>query len=162
MKTKALLFAISLVFLYSCSTDKEGITEDSANFEVVIPGNIDDSGIGSDGDLYTDDLVAGQYYDSGVVNVVQLNDNLVITYATEGYWQIDATHLYIGDLADLPINGAGNPMVGNFEHQGVHPDGTTLVTDITTDNNLVVGTWAHFALVRNGNTVTLYMDGSSV
>ena len=127
MKTKALLFAISLVIFYSCSTDKEDLTEDSANFEVVIPGNIDDTGIGTDGDLYTDDLVAGQYYDSGVVNVTQLNDNLVITYATEGDWQLDATHLYIGELEDLPLNGAGNPMVGTFEHQGIHPAGTTLV-----------------------------------
>jgi len=126
MKTKLLLFIMTFTLIVSCSNDKDEVT-DPQNFMIEIPGQIDDTGLGNDDDLYNDDLIAGQFYDSGEVIVVQDGENLIITYTTDGAWQIDATHLYIGALEDLPLNGAGNPKIGNFPYQDTYPAGTTLV-----------------------------------
>lgn len=127
MKTKLLLTLLSLVFVVACTSDKEELNTDPQNISIDIPGNVDDSGIYNDNDLYNDDLIAGQYYDSGDVMVVPDGDNLIITYTSDAAWQIDATHLYVGPLGDIPLNGAGNPQIGNFPYETVHPEGTTLV-----------------------------------
>jgi hypothetical protein len=84
-------------------------------------------------------LFAGQTIDVGTVCVSI--DNAVdtgaqcgvgstgvmnVTYATTGGWQITETHLAAGDqLADVPVNKAGNPQIGQFPLTGTSPAGTT-------------------------------------
>lgn len=51
----------------------------------------------------------------------------------------------------LQINDA-TPRVGR----------TNTAWDITSDTNISADTWYHIAVVRNGNTKTMYLDGSSV
>ena len=67
-------------------------------------------------------LIAGQNYIAGTVNVSRDGDDLVITYATNEDWTIDATHLSIGNCNDqtIPTTNSGNPKVGRFEHSTSH------------------------------------------
>ena len=52
--------------------------------------------VGNEENLYEDDLIAGQNLDAGTVTVSVVDGNIVV-YTSDGDWQIDETHLYIGD-----------------------------------------------------------------
>ncbi len=77
-------------------------------------------------------LIAGQNYIAGTVNVQLDGDDLVITYTTNSDWTIHATHLSIGncDEQSIPTNGGGNPKVGHFEHSTENDNGTVSVVYI--------------------------------
>lgn len=79
---------------------------------------------------YQTRLIAGQHHDAGLVSVSVSGEDLVITYQTYEGWQIDATHLSVGNCDDqsIPTTGSGNPKVGKFEHSTNNTSGTTLVS----------------------------------
>lgn len=74
------------------------------------------------------DLIAGQNYTAGVVEVAVDSENLYVTYRTSGNWVIGQTHLYLGTLEGVPQNEPGNPRVGHFPYQASHSAGTNEVT----------------------------------
>lgn len=77
---------------------------------------------------YTEvELIAGQNYVAGIVSYQIVNDELVVTYTTSGGWEIDATHLYVGDCEAIPTNRPGNPRVGQFPYKSTEAAGTTEV-----------------------------------
>ena len=68
-----------------------------------------------DGGVQTQTLYAGQTIEIGTVSMEVVNDDLVITYQTDSGWQLQETHLWVGDdLADMPQTRKGNPKIGNF------------------------------------------------
>lgn len=73
------------------------------------------------------DLIAGQNYIDGIVSYQILNNELIVTYTTTGGWEIDATHLYVGDCTTIPTNRPGNPRVGQFPYKSTEPAGTSEV-----------------------------------
>lgn len=63
-------------------------------------------------------LIAGQHYVAGSVTVDFVGENLIITFSTNGDWTLGTTHLSIGNCDEdwAPLNGGGNPQIGQFEY----------------------------------------------
>jgi hypothetical protein len=70
-------------------------------------------------------LIAGQNMVAGNVTVQQDADFIYVTYNTTGGWVITQTHLYVGNCATIPVNGAGNPIPGQFPYNANHNNVTT-------------------------------------
>ena len=72
-------------------------------------------------------LTVGQHYHVGNVMSEIINDELCITYQTNGQWYLDEYHLWIGtDLEDMPQAKKGNPKIGKFPYIGT-VDATTVI-----------------------------------
>lgn len=65
------------------------------------------------------DLLAGQTILAGQLIVNNDNDSLYVTYLSNDIWNLNAVHLYIGNLEGVPVNKKGNPMPGQFPFQEV-------------------------------------------
>lgn len=74
-------------------------------------------------------LMAGQYYEAGIITVDNDGQNLIITYSTNGDWTINATHLSIIDCSSesFPTTNAGNPKIGLFQYSDTFEDGVNVV-----------------------------------
>ena len=123
--------ALSLLAIFSCSTERlsiEELTIDS-DFEVleaiIEDGQSDDHGES----CVTVNLIAGQHYTAGNVKMDIDGENLIIIFSTDSDWSIRATHLSVGNCDDdsIPVTNSGNPKVGNFEYSAEHADGTNEV-----------------------------------
>jgi hypothetical protein len=66
------------------------------------------------------DLVAGQNMIVGDVTIWHDNVNLYIEYTTDGDWYLSETHVFIGDMNDLPTTKKGNPKIGHFPYAMDH------------------------------------------
>ncbi|WP_034258472.1 hypothetical protein [Altibacter lentus] len=163
MKTKITLLALCSLVLLSCQKEDTLPVNDSSNLIIEIgDGTVPDP----TSSIYTTDLMAGQNMYAGTVNVEYIDGTIVVTYASEGDWGIDETHLFVGDLSNLPVNGGGNPKIGKFPYKGTHPAGTTTVTVITIPaaSGECVTVAAH-AVVTNaatGQSETAWGDGESI
>ena len=67
---------------------------------------------------YCTDLIAGQNIDIGDVCVTADNEFICVTYKIDvAGWSIKETHLWVGqDIATLPVNRRGNPVIGRFPY----------------------------------------------
>ncbi|MBT8255107.1 MAG: hypothetical protein KJO23_01075 [Bacteroidia bacterium] len=166
MKFKTTLLIISSLILASCSVDNEPINDEiTANLFTAVQG--DPGTTTSNTTIHTTDLFAGQTIDVGTVTVeVSPDDDVIVTYETDGDWQIDETHLYIGPLGDLPTNGGGNPKIGQFPLSNTHTSGTNNFVYIST--TLAAGECAYIAahaVVTNtttGQNETAWGDGDPI
>jgi hypothetical protein len=59
---------------------------------------------------------AGQNTNVGSVTISNSKDSVFVTYTTSGGWVMGNVHLYVGALANVPLNGGGNPVIGNFPY----------------------------------------------
>lgn len=59
-------------------------------------------------------LIAGQHINVGTVTVSNDANNLTVTYATTGGWNLQELHLYVGDRSLVPVNRQGAPVPGQF------------------------------------------------
>jgi hypothetical protein len=130
-----LLFLSIAMFIVGCSPDQaEFVNNDiEANSLFETPGGgivtIDPGTQGTSGPTeYQTELIAGQNIEIGLLDVFISDGNVTVVYSTDGDWVIDATHLYIGDLADLPTTQNGSPQIGQFPYSGIHNIYTTFVT----------------------------------
>lgn len=126
MKHFYIMLIVMGAVLISCSPEANETTLDATQRGLDLPG-IDPGTVGGTTVLEETELTAGQNIDAGTVTVVLENGNLVITYTTSGDWYIDETHLFVGDLADLPTNGGGNPRIGHFPYSSTNGPGTVTV-----------------------------------
>lgn len=122
MKNVKFLLLILLIAVFGCNNDNifdEEIPSDS-NLETASATEMN---------CLTVNLIAGQYYNAGSVNIEMIGDNIVITYSADEGWTIKATHLSIGNCEEgsIPTTNSGNPQIGRFEYQTSHPDGTNEV-----------------------------------
>lgn len=155
MKTKFTLFLMSLAVLISCSKRNDEVFETTANLEHLIPVT-----------FFETNLIAGQNLIIGTVNFALDNGNLIVTYQTEGTWEIQETHLFVGDLADLPTNRPGNPIIGRFPYSGVHDVGTNqvvyLIPSVQPGANLYIAAHAVVIDTLTGATETAWGDGEPI
>jgi len=72
---------------------------------------------------YTSDstaLYVGQTIPVGYVLFTNDDEFLYVTYHTTDGWYLGSTKLYVGELSNLPVNGGGNPVLGQFPYQQDH------------------------------------------
>jgi len=139
MKTKLLFLIPALVVLFAC----ENTGSIPAAPDKTDPGDPDTC-------IITTKLIAdGPNYDDscdgtevGEVVVVDNGDSITVTYnATAEGWVINITQMYIGLEPDIPANGGGNPIPGQFPYINVHDPGVTTFTIgplVAFDTNYVV------------------------
>lgn len=101
-------------------------------------------------------LYAGQTIDVGSVCVDNDENEVTVTYATTGAWQLLELHLFVGtDFAQIPVTNSGNPKLGLFPYTASVMTQTYSFTisfselGTTCDTLLVIA--AH-AVVGNGYT----------
>lgn len=66
------------------------------------------------------DLIAGQNMNAGTVTVSNDETYIYVTYTTSNGWLLTQTHLYVGNCDLIPVNGAGNPIPGQFPYSSSH------------------------------------------
>ncbi len=121
------LLGMLAILIVACSPENQSPAPLEVNFDLDLPGNIDDGTIGEDPLLYEDVLYAGQHMESGIASVENTEGGLIILLENEGDWEIIETHVYVGSMEGLPTNGGGNPKIGQFPYKDTHPSGTTEV-----------------------------------
>jgi hypothetical protein len=127
MKPKFFLASIlSVTLFFSCQ--KDSINEDLSNQNnfIVKEGISSNNNLRSslDEPCLTVDLIAGQNDIVGTVTIDRNDTHLILTYSTIGDWEIDLTHMSIGDCNEewVPETGSGNPKIGHFEHTQPHSE----------------------------------------
>jgi hypothetical protein len=118
-------------------------------------------------------LLAGQTIDVGSVCMSVNGDELCVSYNTSGDWTLEEVQLWVGTtLADLPINNAGNPMIGQFPFKAEALGGLTnyqfciplqdlgIVDDGTCLYTLFVA--AHATVTNGVDTETAWSDGTTM
>lgn len=154
---------ITLAF-FSC--EKEELTNETVPSEPVTTQEV-----GSPcGTAMEQTLYAGQSIDAGTVSVSNDANNLYVTYSTSNGWEMTETHLYVGDCADIPTSGNGNPQIGLFPYTTDHSPSATSYTYTIPLSNLenCYCVAAHTALVQydnSGNVIaseTGWADGNEM
>jgi len=155
---KHILLLFGLVSLMSCSTDP--ITTHEATTDSSRRSG-DNYGV-----VHVTDLFAGQTILIGSVEVANYDDTVYVTYRTNNGWQIDKTHLFVGDFSQMPINGGGNPKVGKFPYKGNHPNGTVEVTfeGPSVFSGMCYYNAAHAQVknINSGQTESAWADGTPI
>jgi len=146
--------------LISCSKEDVASLEEANASQNTFQDRRDGaiSGIGDP----TTDLIAGQTIDVGSVDVTYDGTYIYVTYTTENGWELDETHLYIGDCEERPANNPGNPLIGQFPYAEEHDNGTTSYTYVLDASEIgISGCVAAHAVVSDGtgNSETAWGDG---
>jgi hypothetical protein len=121
-----LLSLLSITLFLSCDKDQiNPETSNEQNYFLVSEGTVNrnaQSRASLDDPCIVVDLVAGQNTVVGTVTIDKTETDLVLTYATNPDWEINLTHMSIGDCNEqwVPETGSGNPKVGKFEHTEPH------------------------------------------
>lgn len=163
MKSKITTLLFLCTILLSCSKDSDLFIEDSPTADriIIIDGQTTQDPV----ILSQTDLMAGQNILMGFVTVgLDENGLLEVTYNSDGDWEIEETHLFIGELSDLPTNNGGNPKIGQFPYKSNHPAGTNTVTyeiGTTLAEGACVYVAAHAVVTdtSNGQTETAWGAG---
>ena len=137
MKKFLLLFGVIAALAVSSCSDEQ-LIESSSDAELK-------TGEAICGDAKVVDLIAGQHINVGTVTVSNDEENLYVTYETSGDWYLTETHVYVGDEADIPYNGAGNPRFGHFPYSESHNNLTSYTYSISLE-----GLDDCFAVVTHG------------
>lgn len=102
-------------------------------------------------------LIAGQNIVSGSVTVSNDKTNLYVTYTTQNGWQIQKTHLYLGDCDLIPTNNSGNPQIGQFPYQTTH---SPRVTSFTYTFPLILLTYSCYCVSAHAEVVLVDGNGN--
>lgn len=121
-----LLSLLSITLFLSC--EKDQINPEASieqNYFLVSEYNVDKNAQSRESledACIVIDLVAGQNTVVGTVTIDRTETDLILTYATNSDWEINLTHMSIGDCNEqwVPQTGSGNPKVGKFEHTEPH------------------------------------------
>lgn len=82
-----------------------------------------------DGGPLCSDLMAGQHTDAGDVCITVEGNELVVTYTTDGGWELLYAHLWAGTrLSDMPQTRQGSPQIGRFPYASGVLDGARSYT----------------------------------
>lgn len=74
------------------------------------------------------DIYGGQDILVGALEVTNDADSLYVTYTTTGCWELEETHLYVGEAANIPTNGGGVPIPGQFPYSAENQEGLSSYT----------------------------------
>ena len=160
---KITLLLVTIVTLTSCSKESvEQLSEEALTSNPINTTNDRREEPGPSIDPIVTDLIAGQNEIVGTVTVETDGTTINVTYNTINGWEIDATHLYVGDCESRPANNPGNPLIGQFPYKEIHNSGTTeYMYSISSAEVGCSGCVAAHAEVRdiNGGTETAWADG---
>ncbi|WP_157492066.1 hypothetical protein [Mangrovimonas sp. ST2L15] len=118
-KITLMLTAMSLSLVLGCSNESLG--DENIGASQKKPKKVETTPFDepeNDGEhCFITHLIAGQTHVAGSVTIDVDGDQLIITYTTNEDWTIGTTHLSIGICESdwVPLNGAGNPQIGQFE-----------------------------------------------
>ena len=155
MKTKLLfLFAgVMALTFFSCEND-EATNPDNTSRQGTTATNSVITGLTP---CVNANLMAGQHYDAGDVNLYVDLNNVYIEYTTTGNWFIKKTHLYVGNCQSIPTNNGGSPIPGQFPISTNYITGTQSVVYTIPKASLpecfCVAAHAEVIKVQNGVTV---------
>lgn len=124
---KKLLTVLCLGAFIFASCEKEGINSQENLIGTAGKGKVSTLSFGACDEITASaTLYAGQFTEAGVVTVAENGSDLEITFTTLPGFCLAETHLAVGDsTSDFPVNGGGNPMIGNFEFQMEHDCATS-------------------------------------
>lgn len=130
------LLAISLSTL-SCTSDFIG-NELDENAITITENGSEVNSEDEDSHCFTTTLMAGQHHESGIVTLDIEDGDLIITYTMNDEWTIGTTHLSIGNCEDdwVPLNGGGNPKIGQFEFTEPFSESSTEVVYVISLDDL--------------------------
>ena len=124
------ILLLALSFNFSCSKDNlNDNSESNETFNFTVTENTVNnlfSRATADDSCTIVELIAGQNMIAGTVEVTDINSEYIeIKFITNEDWNIDLTHLSLGNCDDqwVPTTGSGNPKVGKFEHTEPHSIG---------------------------------------
>ena len=131
MKKLTPLWLLAILIALSCTANQ--LEEPFGQNSTVLMDQDSESTIEtSDSPCFTTTLMAGQHHESGIVTLDIEDGNLIITYTMNEDWTIGITHLSVGSCDDdwVPLNGAGNPKIGQFEYTEPYSESPTEVVYI--------------------------------
>lgn len=111
MKTKLLYLFVGALALTMAACENDPTSDNAAEQK---PTNAVNSVVSGLTPCVNTNLMAGQHFDAGDVNLYVDLDNVYVEYVTNANWFIKKTHLYVGNCQLIPRNNAGNPMIGQF------------------------------------------------
>ena len=160
MKTFKYLLVFTVSFtLFNCSTEDISIDEDINTLDINSANRVSLTDA-----CITVDLIAGQHIVAGTVSVFANKTEIIIKYETINGWEINATHLSIGNdgLNSFPTTGSGNPKIGHFEYATDHSQSVTEY-EYTIDKSDLADMYyfaAHAVVVNeNSKTETAWAKG---
>lgn len=112
-----ILFTFSLLLFTACHEDMDEITEKYPFLEGIIEVPTETI-CGTE--IKKVKFLAGQHIEAGSVEVSNDMNNLYISINTKDKWFFGATHIYVGSKDNMPVNGGGNPKIGNFPYKSSH------------------------------------------
>lgn len=117
-----LLLAFMLIGVYSCETESVEASTNEENLTQAKKGKVEFNLTQECSISESTNLYAGQNILVGTVDVVIEGDNYIITYnLTNEDYCITETHLSVVDTpSDFPLNGGGNPKIGQFVYSDSH------------------------------------------
>jgi hypothetical protein len=129
---------MALVMVLSCTANQLEAPFEQ-NSTIVMDGGSESNTEDSDPPCLTTRLMAGQHHESGIVTLDIQDGHVIITYKMNEEWSIGITHLSVGNCEDdwVPLNGAGNPKIGQFEYTTPYSESSTEVVYIS----LVLRSW---------------------
>ncbi|MCG8699299.1 MAG: hypothetical protein MI922_14685, partial [Bacteroidales bacterium] len=166
LKLLSVLFALSMFILAGCSKDelydssvvnldKDGMKE--AQYEGEPNGECEV-------DVRTYPLIAGKHYTAGNVTITNDDENFIVEYVAAGSWKISEIHFWIGDSADVPVNGNNTPVPGKFTYkESFNPmvKNYKLVIPIASINTDCPLFLAHAVVANGKKRETAWADGGT-
>ncbi|WP_124980514.1 hypothetical protein [Nonlabens xiamenensis] len=137
------LFTLSLCFLFlaACSVEETDTAVQELDVQIEAGAFLAKSTSPTATLCQSTDLIAGQNIVVGTVDVYIDGFTLSVVYNTIPGWNIDETHMSIGNCTDdIPTTGSGNPKIGHFEYSAIHSAGTQVVTYTVDSSTLPVET----------------------
>ncbi|MFN3752712.1 hypothetical protein [Flavobacterium sp.] len=157
MKTKLLYLFVGVMALTFAGCENENVSEEKQSTLTKTSLNNPTANTLALTPCTVSNLMAGQNYDSGDLNVYFDLDNVYVEYTTTENWYIRKTHLYVGNCRLIPKNNAGNPIPGQFPLSNTLAGGTQTITYTIPKTNLpscfCIAAHAEVYRVQNGTVV---------
>jgi len=114
MKKLTVYLGLVLMIALALPSCTKEVADENATTETLKTGTVETTD--ACGTPKVVNLYGGQTILVGNVAINNDKTNLYVTYTATGGWSFTELHLYVGDIALLPINNAMNPMPGHFPY----------------------------------------------
>ncbi len=115
--SRMFLFMLALV-LWNCSSSADLILLATEDAPLKLKSGV--INLTDDPPEYTfnpqySDLIAGQFYNAGIVKIETNQDgDFIVSVTTDNGWMLKDIQIYGGLITDLPVNKNGLPLIGKF------------------------------------------------
>ncbi len=159
-----LMLTLAFAVLAGCQKESENAVKPEAEPVKILKEGVEDPCYEQSYVIY-----GGQTIEVGTLYVANDEDEIFVTYDLSGTdWYLDETHVFVGNATDLPLNGGGNPKIGNFPYSMTHSmEQVYTYTFLRSDFEDCFAVAAHAVVVQvdeNGNQIseeTAWADGGT-